>query len=277
MKQQLVLGLLIFIGMGIVSCGSQPASDTTDKKTTQTKMKEETVHYSADTVKMDGFLVYDENNDKKRPAVLVVPEWWGLNDYVKSRAKQLADLGYIALAVDLFGNGQVADNPETAKKLTGPFYQDLQMAKARFDAALAKLKTYPGVDTNNIAAIGYCFGGTQVLNAARLGDNLKCVVSFHGGLSGAPADKNLLKAKILICHGEADQFVKPDEVAGFRKQMDSISADYTFKSYPGATHAFTNPNSTATGQKFKMPIEYNAAADAASWKDMKQFFDVVLK
>lgn len=278
MKKQTISAVLLFVGISLlISCGNQSPSETKNEKTIQPKMKEETVSYSADTVKMEGFVVYDESTDKKRPAVLVVPEWWGLNDYTKSRARQLADLGYIALAVDLYGNGQVAEDPETAQKLAGPFYQDFKMGKARFDAALAKLKTYSQVDTNNIAAIGYCFGGTQELNAARLGDNLKGVVSFHGGLSGAPADKSLLKAKILVCHGDADQFVKPEEVARFKKQMDSIKADYTFKSYPGATHAFSNPNSTATGQKFKMPIEYNAAADSASWNDMKQFFGVVLK
>lgn len=278
MKKQTISAVLLFVGISLlISCGNQSPSETKNEKTIQPKMKEETVSYSADTVKMEGFVVYDESTDKKRPAVLVVPEWWGLNDYTKSRARQLADLGYIALAVDLYGNGQVAEDPETAQKLAGPFYQDFKMGKARFDAALAKLKTYSQVDTNNIAAIGYCFGGTQVLNAARLGDNLKGVVSFHGGLSGAPADKSLLKAKILVCHGDADQFVKPEEVTRFKKQMDSIKADYTFKSYPGATHAFSNPNSTATGQKFKMPIEYNAAADSASWNDMKQFFGVVLK
>ena len=262
----------------VVSCGN-PSSAVTREDSTNAHptMKEETVTYTLDTVTMKGFVVYDESSDKKRPAVLVVPEWWGLNDYTRSRARQLAALGYIAFAVDLYGKGAVAANPDEAKTMSKPFYENMAMAKGRFDAALAKLKGYPQADTGAIAAIGYCFGGTQVLNAARLGDNLKGVVSFHGGLAGAPADKNLLKAKILICHGEADQFVKAAEVSQFKKQMDSIGADYTFKSYPGATHAFTNPDATLTGQKFKMPIEYNAAADSASWKDMKQFFSTVLK
>jgi dienelactone hydrolase len=277
--KHVIFSLLVLTGIqSMISCGNQQtATAKVDRTTVQPKMKEETVDYTLDTVNMKGFVVYDESSDKKRPAVLVVPEWWGLNDYTRSRARQLAGLGYIAFAIDLYGNGQVAANPDEAKKWTTPFYQDMPMAKARFDAALVKLKSYPQVDTNNIAAIGYCFGGTQVLNAARLGDNLKGVVSFHGGLAGAPADKNLLKAKILVCHGEADQFVKPAEVAQFKKQMDSIQADYTFKSYPGATHAFTNPDATLIGQKFKMPIEYNAAADSASWKDMKSFFSTVLK
>jgi dienelactone hydrolase len=240
-------------------------------------LKEENVTYSGNGVTMHGYVVYDANKEGKRPAILVVPEWWGLVDYPKMRARKLAELGYIAMAVDMYGNGKIADNPGDAGKMSGLVYQNLKMTKSRFDAALAKLKTYSQVDTSNIAAIGYCFGGGVVLNVARLGDDLKGVVSFHGGLIGAPANKNLLKAKILVCHGMADQFVKPEEVEKFRKQMDSIGADYTFKQYPNATHAFTNPASDANAEKFKMPVKYNPQADSASWNDMKDFFARIFK
>jgi dienelactone hydrolase len=226
---------------------------------------------------MKGFIAYDSSNTAKRPAVLIVHEWWGLNEYVKGRARQLAALGYIAMAVDLYGDGKTAANPDEAGKMAMPFYTDANMTKARFDAALEKIKGYSQTDNTNIAAIGYCFGGAMVLNMARLGENLKAVVSFHGGLMGVPADKDLLKSKILVCHGADDQFVKPEEVAAFKKQMDSIKADYTFKSYPGATHAFTNPEATKLGQQFKIPIAYNAAADTASWNEMKSFFEKTLK
>ncbi|MEP6747438.1 MAG: dienelactone hydrolase family protein [Bacteroidota bacterium] len=264
----------------ILACNNQPATPekttgTTD--TTKQKIKEETITYLGGDTTMNSFLAYDESDDKKRPAVLIIPEWWGLNDYVKGRARQLAALGYMALAVDLYGYGKIAPTPDSAMKLASPFYKDPHLAKTRFDAALEKIKTYPQTDAHNIAAIGYCFGGAQVLNLARLGEDLKGVVSFHGNLVGVPADKDLLKAKILVCHGEADQFVKPAEVAMFKKQMDSIGADYTLKIYPGATHAFTNPDATAIGLKFKMPIAYNAAADTASWKEMRAFFDKIFK
>ena len=265
-------------GLFAFSTKGDPAVAKNHKnKMVTTQLKEETVTYTAGDITMKGFIVYDASVKKQRPAVLVVPEWWGLNEYTKGRARQLAGLGYIAMAVDFYGNGQIAENPEMAAKLAMPFYSNPAMAKQRFDAALAKLKTYQEVDTKNIAAIGYCFGGAQVLNMARLGEDLKCVVSFHGNLVGVPADKNLLKAKILVCHGGADKFVSMEEVEKFKKQMDSISANYSVKVYAGATHAFTNPDATATGQKFKMPIEYNAAADAASWKDMKEFFAGILK
>lgn len=251
-------------------------STETDKKVSQ-EIKEEAVSYSSDTTTMNGFLAYDASTDKKRPVVLVVPEWWGLNDYSKSRVKQLASLGYLAMAVDMYGNGKTADNPELAGQLATPFYKDPAFAKKRFDAALAKIKTYPMADTNQIAAIGYCFGGGMVLNMARLGEKLSGVVSFHGSLVGVPADKNLLTAPILVCHGEADKFVPVEEVAAFKKQMDSINAVYTFKSYAGATHAFTNPDATEMGKKFSMPIAYNAAADSASWIEMKTFFGKIFK
>jgi dienelactone hydrolase len=260
------------------SASSSSDTDSTIKETAKAQsLKEENVTYTADNVTMDGYIAYDANKEGKRPAVLVVHEWWGLNDYPKMRARKLAELGYIAMAVDMYGNGKTADNPDDAGKYAMPFYQDPQMAKARFDAAMNKLKTYSQADTNNIAAIGYCFGGAMVLNMARMGDNLKGVVSFHGNLVGVPPVKNLLKAKILVCHGADDKFVQQPEVEKFKKQMDSIGADYTFKVYPDATHAFTNPAATANGEKFKIPIKYNAAADSASWNDMKDFFARIFK
>ena len=257
---------------------SSATADSTVKKTAESAdLKEENITYTADNVVMNGYVVYDSKKEGKLPAVIVVHEWWGMNDYLKMRARKLAELGYIAMAIDLYGNGKTADNPTDAQKMSAPFYQNLQMTKTRFDAALNKLKTYSQADTSNMAAIGYCFGGGMVLNMARMGENLKAVVSFHGNLAGPAPDKNLLKAKILVCHGADDKFVLPPEVQQFKKQMDSIGADYTFKSYPGATHAFTNLAATAMGQKFNLPIAYNAAADSASWNDMKDFFNRVLK
>jgi dienelactone hydrolase len=263
------------------SPGTDTTTSTSDSAMKETakapSLKEEDVTYTGNGVTMDGYVVYDANKEGKRPAVLVVPEWWGLVDYPKMRARKLAELGYIAMAIDMYGDGKVADNPGDAGKMAGPFYQNLKMTKSRFDAALAKLKTYSQADTSNIAAIGYCFGGGVVLNVARLGENLKGVVSFHGTLIGAPADKNLLKAKILVCHGMADQLVKADEVEKFKKQMDSVGADYMLKQYPNATHAFTNPASDENAKKFNMPVKYNAGADSASWNDMKDFFARIFK
>lgn len=239
--------------------------------------KEDNITYTSDGVNMNGFVVYDESKEGTRPAVLVVPEWWGLNDYAMMRARELAKLGYIAMAVDMYGNGKTADNPDSAGAFAGPFYQNPQMAKNRLEAALAKLKSYSQTDSSKLAAIGYCFGGAMVLNTARMGLDVKGVVSFHGNLVGTPLNKDLLKATVLVCHGGADPFVPAAEVATFKQQMDSAGIVYTFKEYANATHAFTNPNATAMGEKFKLPIKYDAAADTASWNDMKEFFTSLFK
>lgn len=268
------------------SCNSNDSksSTTTSKDTTMSttssstaQLKEENITYQEDTVTANGYIVYDAAKEGKRPAVLVVHEWWGQNDYTRNRAKQLAELGYIAMAVDMFGGGKVAANPQEAQAMAMPFYQNPQMTLTRLEAAMNKLKTYPQVDTTNMAAIGYCYGGFVVLNAAKLGAPLKGVVSFHGNLSGVQPKKDLLKASILVAHGAADKFVSEAEVAAFKKSMDSIGANYTFKAYPNATHAFTNPAATETGKKFNMPIQYNGAADTASWNDMKAFFGTIFK
>ncbi len=230
------------------------------------------VKYLSQTDSMLGFIAVDKSFQEKRPIVLIAPEWWGLGDYVKDRAAQLAKLGYLAMAVDFYGKQKYVNNPKDAEMLAMPFYKDPLMGKARIEAALAVIKSNKYADTNRIAAIGYCFGGAQVLNAARLGQNLNGVVSFHGDLVGVLPTKFTTLAKVLVCHGESDQFVDSTQVFTFKKQMDSVGATYTFKSYANATHAFTNPGATATGKKYNMPIEYNAEADEKSWQDMKQFF-----
>lgn len=236
-------------------------------------IKEEIVTYDDNGKTLKGFLAYDENKKGKRPAILVVPEWWGVNDYTRMRARKLAELGYIAMAADIFGNGLIASNPKEAQDFTGPFYSDPQMTKGRVDAAIRKIKEYPQTDPDKIAAIGYCFGGFVVLNSAKLGSDLKGVVSFHGGLTGVPVNKSLLKAKILVCQGGSDKFVSKQDFDKLKHQLDSIGADNTFKIYANATHAFTNPDATEIGKEFNMPIEYNAAADKDSWNDMKAFLD----
>lgn len=282
---KIMFALTLGLSISMLSCNSNTGN--AGKETEQSKdsmqlqlsdsanIKEEAVDYNSNGTALKGYVAYDASKQGKRPIVLVVPEWWGLTDYPRMRAKQLAQLGYLAMAVDMYGNGKVADNPEEAQKEATAFYKDPKMGKDRLEAALAKAKTYPQADTSQTAAIGYCFGGSMVLNAAKLGSDLDGVVSFHGGLEGVPARKDLLKAKILVCHGAADSFVPQSQVDAFRKSLDSIGATYTFKAYPDATHAFTNPEATRKGEQFKMPIKYNAAADSASWNDMKAFFATI--
>jgi dienelactone hydrolase len=161
--------------------------------------------------------------------------------------------------------------------LAGPLYSNPRMAKAKLDAALAKIKTHSQVDTSKIAAIGYCFGGSMVLGYANTGADLDGVVSFHGGLEGLKADKNTMKSQVLVCHGIDDSFVKDQDSAAYRKQLEDAGIRYEFKSYPNAKHAFTNPEATENGKKHKIDVAYNEEADKNSWNDMKSFLERVFK
>lgn len=207
---------------------------------------------------------------KRTKTVLIVHEWWGLNDYPKQRALKIAQEGNIAFCIDMYGKGVIADNPEDAQKLATPFYKDPALAYKHFIAGYKQAIKINGVDTSKMAAIGYCFGGSMVLNAAKMGAPVDLVVSFHGGLAGIPVEKDKLKASILVCHGKDDQFVSAEEVAQFKQEMDENAITYVFNEYQNATHAFTNPQSTSVGKKFGIPISYNEAADIQSWEDFNR-------
>ena len=237
----------------------------------KTSIIEREVSYSYNGVIMKGYVAYDGSFKTKRPAVLVVHEWWGNNEYAHKRAKMLAELGYIAFAMDMYGDGKLADNPKAAGELATPFYQNPQMALERIEAAIKRLMEFPETNPAKVAAIGYCFGGGMLLNAAKMGLDIRGVVSFHGSLNGVSAGDTKVKARILVCHGEADQFVTKEDITNFKHNLDSLKIPYQFISYTNATHAFTNTDATATGQKFNMPIEYNASADKKSWNDMQLF------
>ena len=238
---------------------------------------EEVSYKSADGTLLKGYVAYDESKKGKRPAIVVIHEWWGNNDYSRHRADMLAQLGYIAIAADMYGGGKEGATPKEAQELATPFYGNAALAKERIEAAVDKLKTYEQTDAEQMACIGYCFGGSMSLNAANLGMDFKGVVSFHGGLKVVPAEPGKTKAKILVCHGAADKFISEEEIKNFRSNLDSAKVDYTFIVYPEATHAFTNPESTENGKKFNMPISYNMAADKKSWEDMKAFFKTIFK
>lgn len=231
------------------------------------------IDYKAGDTVLRGYLAYDDSIKGRRPGVLVVHEWWGLNDYARKRAHMLAELGYVALAVDMYGDGKGAEHPDDAGKFAGEVAKNREVAKARFLAAMKLLQSQPGVDPHHIAAIGYCFGGGVVLEMARFGVPLDGVVSFHGSLPTAhPAQRGKVKAKVLVLNGADDPFVTPEQIAQFKKEMEKARVNYKFISYPGAKHGFTNPDADAYGQKFNMPLEYNAEADRRSWDEMQMFF-----
>lgn len=231
---------------------------------------EEKTGYQYDNKNYDAYFYYDADIDGTRPGVVVVPEWWGLNDYTRSRAHQLAKLGYASIAIDVYGDGKQGNNPTEAQALANTYYSNMPLSKPVLEAALAHFKTFAQVNKSQIAAIGYCFGGGFILNAVRLGVDLKGIVSFHGGLKGVAPKKELFKAKALICHGGADTF-ENDNVPGFHKEMIEEDISYQFHVYEGAQHAFSNPVADRVGKEYNMPISYNASADKESWYDMTIF------
>jgi len=236
------------------------------------------IPYQDGDVKLTGYLAYDDSIKTPMPGILVIHEWWGYNDYVKMRAQMLAKLGYVAFAVNMYGTGVIANNPDEAKKLSEPFYNDRKMMRTRALAGMAVLTSQPMVDKSNLGVIGYCFGGTVALELARGGTEAKGIVSFHGGLSTPLlAQKGDIKAPVLALNGADDKFVSDKEKQTFRKEMTDAGVNFKSIEYPGATHAFTNPQATEIGQKFNMPIAYNKEADEKSWAEMRSFFAEVFK
>ncbi len=236
------------------------------------------IDYTEGGVVMKGYIAFDKNIKGKRPGVLVVHEWWGLNDYARKRARMLAGLGYVGLAVDMYGGGRQAEHPDDAGKFSSELMKNFDTASARFMAAAELLRKQPEVDPDRIAAIGYCFGGGVVLNMARQGADLRGVASFHGNLMAVkPAAAGAVKAKILVLHGDDDKFTTPEQVEAFKKEMKDSGADFTFISYPGAMHSFSNPDADAYGKKFNLPLGYNAQADRKSWKELRKFLKTIFK
>lgn len=242
------------------------------------KIVGEEVEYQGGGVTMKGYLAYDDAVKGKRPGVLVVHEWWGHNEHARNSARKLAELGYTALAVDMYGDGKTAEHPKDAGAFAGEVKKNMDVASARFEAAKKLLSEHKTTDGSRIAAIGYCFGGGIVLEMARRGMDLDAVVSFHGSLgTQSPAQPGKVKAKMLVCNGEADPFVKPEQITAFKQEMKNANVDFEFKSYPDAKHAFTNPAATENGKKFELPLAYNEAADKQSWEDMKAFLKQAFK
>jgi dienelactone hydrolase len=268
--------LILLFGLFIVSGCTQKKGTGTVNKGPSIVAKE--ITYSADGTTLKGYLAYDSSKAGKRPGVIVVHEWWGLTNYAKTRAKMLAKLGYVAFAVDMYGNGVTADNPKDAGNLAAAAMHSMDTAMARFNAGVNILNEQPETDVSKIAAIGYCFGGGVVLDMALAGDNLNGVVSFHGDLPTSkvknPKD---VKAKILVCTGGADPFNPKKKVNAFEDAMKTAKVDYKVISYPGAEHSFTNPAADSLGKKFNLPIAYNKQADEKSWTAMQNFFDQIFK
>lgn len=259
---RLLLSLLLMMAAGLAQA------------TVQTRE----IVYESEGQRMVGYYAYDDALSGERPGVVVVHEFWGLNDYAKRRARDLAALGYAAFAIDMYGDGKNTEHPEDAMGYMKAALQDPKTAKRRFDRGVKMLREQPQTDDQRIAAIGYCFGGKVVLDAARRGKELAGVVSFHGPLvTNNPATPGSVKTRILVEHGASDSVVTPDQVQAFKQEMDAAGASYEFVTIQGAKHSFTNPDADrlSHGEHGGPDIGYNKAADESSWADMQAFLKKV--
>lgn len=237
-------------------------------------IKETPVTYSDGGTTMKGFVVYDTAKKGKRPGIVMVHEWWGITKHMHNEARRLAGQGYTAFIADMYGDAKTADNPDDAGALSGSVMKNPKAMESRFNAAREQLAKQPTVDPTRIGAVGYCFGGAVVLNMARAGADLAGVVGFHASLglnTPAPAP-DAVKAKILVLNGADDPFVKKQEYATLKADMDAAKADYRVVEYPGAVHAFTNPEATALGKKFNLPLRYDAKVNKEAEGEASKFF-----
>jgi dienelactone hydrolase len=235
-------------------------------------VKTETVDYRDGQQVLQGYFAWDDKVSGKRPAVLVIHEWKGHGDYVRMRARKLAERGYLAFACDMYGKGVYAKDHAEAAKLAGAFFGNRDAMRRRALAGLERMTAHPLCDRSRLAAIGYCFGGTSVLELARAGADLKAVVSFHGALkTPMPARPGAVRARVLVCHGGSDAGVNPD-LQGFRDEMDAAGARYEIAIYGGAVHSFTVEEAGTDPSK---GMAYDPVADRRSWKSMEDLLEEV--
>ena len=244
-----------------------------------------TVHTEVLTMHLEShvsqsYLCYPAGQENPQPGILVIPAFWGLTEHTKSRAYRLAELGYCALALDIYGEGWIGNTAEEAKEAMTQLFSDMDTTTKRLLSYYETLKDLKQVDKTKTASIGYCLGGALSLHLARIGTDLTGVVSFHGRLkplidSYPPNER--IKSELLVCHGEADTMIPDADVERFKKDMQKAQVKYTFIGYPRAQHGFTDPQATDSGQKFNLPMAYNKIADKKSWKEMLLFFNKVFK
>lgn len=239
------------------------------------KLTDETLVYKDGSDEMEGYAVYATDSEAKLPVVLIVHQWMGLTDYEKTRAQQLAQMGYLAVCIDIYGKGVRPANQQEAGELATRYKTDRGLYRRRLLTGLSKAFSHPKADVSKVVAIGYCFGGTGVLELARTGAEVKGVVSFHGGLdSPTPDDGANIECKILVCHGADDPYQDAGDMAAFEKEMRDNKVDWQLIKYGNAVHSFTQPMAGTDNSK---GAAYNKKADTRSWKDMNQFFSEALK
>ncbi len=237
-------------------------------------VKTEEIEYSHNGTKLTGYLAFDDSKSGKRPGVIVVHEWWGHNDHARNRAKMLAEAGYTALALDMYGSGKLANHPKKAGEFMNAAFSNWPDSQARYNKALEILKAHKTVDATRIGSIGFCFGGAVSIKMAKGGADLKGIVGFHSALPMEPAiTKNSMKAGVLIINGSEDGFLKPETVAAFSEDMTKANVDFTYVNLKGVKHSYTNPQADEFAKKFNIgALKYDKKADELAWSEMLKFF-----
>lgn len=237
-------------------------------------VKTEEIVYSYNDTKLKGYLAFDDSKLGKRPGILVVHEWWGHNDHARNRAKMLAEAGYTALALDMYGDEKLANHPKKAAEFMNAAFSNWSESKARYNKAMEVLKSHKTVESTQIGSIGFCFGGAVSIRMARGGSNLKGIVAFHSALPIEPAiTKNSMHSAVLIINGSEDGFLKPEAVSNFSRDLFKANVDFTYMNLKGVRHSFTNPQADEFGKKFNIKeLKYNQQADELAWATMLQFF-----
>lgn len=263
---------LLFIALIFAAC-SGSGSEQAGTQASPDIVGEE-VSYATDELTMNGYIAYDDSREGERPGILVVHEWWGHNEYARARADSLAKLGYVALAVDMYGNGKQAAHPEDAQKFSGQVMSNFDSAKERFLKAMETLQDHPMVNAEQIGAVGYCFGGSVAIAMANAGVDLDGVAAFHAGLQlPVMPEQGTTTSRIIVMNGADDPFITEEQEQNLSAAMDSADVDFNYITYEGVKHSFTNPEATARGKEFGLPLEYNAEADQKSWETLKDFFN----
>jgi dienelactone hydrolase len=256
-----ILALIVLVLFGLVSLANAG-------------IKTEEIEYSHNGVKLKGYLAYDDSKSGKRPGIIVVHEWWGHNDHARNRSKMLAEAGYTALALDMYGSGKLATHPKKAGEFMNAAFSNWVDSQARYNKALEILKGHKTVDATRIGSIGFCFGGAVSIKMARGGADLKGIVGFHSALPMEPAiKKNSMKSAVLIINGSEDDFLKPETIAAFSQEMFKSNVDFTYMNLKGVKHSYTNPQADEFAKKFNLPaLQYNKKADEQAWSEMLKFF-----
>jgi len=264
--------LLLFLATGLMTACTK--SEESQQQVEDQPVTGEEISYSTDNLTMNGYLAYDPDTEQA-PGILVVHEWWGHNEHARNSAEKLAELGYVALAVDMYGEGKQAEHPDDAGSFASEVMSNFESAQARFTKAMEVLQNHPKVNPEHIGAIGYCFGGSVVISMANAGvEGLDAVAAFHAGLQlPVMPEEGTTNARILVMNGADDPFITEEQESALQNAMDETGADFEYITYEGVQHSFTNPAADSNGAKFELPLAYDAEADSMSWEQMKSFFD----